>query len=91
MLSSAYPVRALLIAIFVLMAGSGFLSTLIAIRLELAGASAGVIGFVGTSYFGGLMLGALRVQKLIERTGHIRAFAAFVTIYSASSLTCFSV
>lgn len=87
MLSSAYPVRALLIAIFVLMAGSGFLSTLIAIRLELAGASAGVIGLVGTSYFGGLMLGALRVQKLIERTGHIRAFAAFVTIYSASSLT----
>ena len=80
MLSSAYPVRALLIAIFVLMAGSGFLSTLIAIRLELAGASAGVIGLVGTSYFGGIMLGSLRVQKVIERTGHIRAFAAFVPI-----------
>ena len=86
-MSSAYPVRALLLAIFVLMAGSGFLSTLIAIRLELAGASAATIGLVGTSYFGGLMLGSLRVERVIVRIGHIRAFAAFVTVYSASSLT----
>ncbi len=87
MVSSAYPVRALLMAIFVLMAGSGFLSTLIAVRLESAGASAGLIGLVATSYFGGLMLGSLRVERVIGRIGHIRAFAAFVTIYSASSLT----
>ena len=87
MVSSAYPVRALLMAIFVLMAGSGFLSTLIAIRLELSGASAGMIGLVATSYFAGLMLGSMRVERLITRIGHIRAFAAFVTVYSASSLT----
>lgn len=87
MMSSAYPVRALLVAIFILMMGSGFLSTLIAIRLELAGASAGIIGLVATSYFAGLMLGSLRVEKVITRIGHIRAFAAFVTVYSASSLT----
>ena len=87
MVSSAYPVRALLLAIFMLMAGSGFLSTLIAIRLELAGASAGMIGLVATSYFAGLMLGSMRVERLIVRIGHIRAFAAFVTVYSASSLT----
>lgn len=86
MVSSAYPVRALLVAIFVLMSGSGFLSTLIAIRLELAGASAGMIGLVATSYFAGLMLGSMRVERLIARIGHIRAFAAFVTVYSASSL-----
>ena len=87
MMSSAYPIRALLVAIFVLMAGSGFLSTLIAIRLETAGASAGMIGLVATSYFAGLTLGSLRVERLISRIGHIRAFAAFVTVYSASSLT----
>jgi MFS family permease len=87
MLTSAYPVRAILAAIFVLMAGSGFLSTLIAVRLEQAGQSAGVIGLVATAYFGGLMLGSLRVEKMIASVGHIRAFAAFVTVYSASSLT----
>ena len=87
MMTSAYPVRALLLAIFVLMAGSGFLSTLIAVRLEAAGVSAAMIGLVATSYFGGLMLGSLRVESVIIRIGHIRAFAAFVTVYSASSLT----
>lgn len=87
MMTSAYSVRALLVAIFVLMAGSGFLSTLIAIRLEMAGASAGIIGLVATSYFAGLTVGSIRVERLVARVGHIRAFAAFVTVYSASSLT----
>ena len=87
MLGLLQSTRTFLLAIFMLMAGSGFLSTLIAIRLEVAGAGSLVIGFVATAYFGGLMLGALRVSALIVRIGHIRAFAAFVTIYSASSLT----
>ena len=86
MLGLLQSTRTFLLAIFMLMAGSGFLSTLIAIRLEVAGAGSLVIGFVATAYFGGLMLGALRVSALIVRIGHIRAFAAFVTIYSASSL-----
>lgn len=86
-MSSAYPIRGLLLAIFLLMAGSGFLSTLLAVRLEDSGTSAGIIGLVATSYFGGLMLGSVRVERVISRIGHIRAFAACVTIYSASSLT----
>lgn len=87
MMASFNHVRTLLIAIFVLMAGSGFLGTLIAIRLESAGQGALLIGLVATSYFGGLTLGAMRVTPLIARVGHIRAFAAFVSFYSASSLT----
>ncbi|WP_338241289.1 MFS transporter [Aurantiacibacter hainanensis] len=87
MIASLNNVRTLLVAIFVLMAGSGFLGTLIAIRLEAAGEGALLIGLVATSYFGGLTLGALRVSPLIARVGHIRAFAAFVSFYSASSLT----
>lgn len=87
MLSSALSIRPLLVAIFILMTGSGFLSTLIAIRLEQAGTPALLIGLVGTSYFAGLTWGAFRVEALIARVGHIRAFAAFVTVFSASSLT----
>ena len=37
MLATLAPVRSLLLAIFVMMAGSGFLSTLIGLRLERAG------------------------------------------------------
>ncbi|MFB0612587.1 MFS transporter [Aurantiacibacter poecillastricola] len=87
MVASLNQVRTLLVAIFVLMAGSGFLSTLIAVRLEEAGRSALLIGLVATAYFGGLTLGALKVAPLIARVGHIRAFAAFVSIFSASSLS----
>ena len=86
MLAPLVSVRTLLLAIFMLMAGSGFLSTLIAVRLEIAGADPLTIGMVGTAYFGGLMIGSLRVPGLIGRIGHIRAFAAFVTVFSASSL-----
>ncbi len=87
MMASLNSVRTLLVAIFMLMAGSGFLSTLIAVRLEQAGQGALLIGLVATSYFGGLTLGALKVASLIARVGHIRAFAAFVSFYSASSLS----
>ncbi len=87
MMASFNNVRTLLVAIFVLMAGSGFLSTLIAIRLEQGGQGSLVIGLAATAYFGGLTLGAMRVSRLIARVGHIRAFAAFVSFYSASSLT----
>lgn len=87
MIASALSVRALLVAIFILMAGSGFLSTLIAVRLEQAGTPALLIGLAATSYFSGLTLGSLKVEQLIARIGHIRAFAAVVTVFSASSLT----
>ena len=86
MLASLFPVRTLLLAIFMIMAGGGFLTTLVAIRLEQAGSSALVIGLAATAYFGGLTLGSLRAPAMIARIGHIRAFAAFVSLYSASSL-----
>jgi len=87
MFATILPVRSLLIAIFVMMAGSGFLSTLIGLRLERAGSGTMVIGLIATAYFGGLVVGALRAGDIVRRVGHIRAFAAFVTLLSASTLT----
>ncbi|KHK92572.1 MFS transporter [Novosphingobium malaysiense] len=86
MLQAILPVRSLLIAIFMLMAGGGFMNTLVSVRLERAGSGALIIGLVGTAYFAGLVIGALRVPALIRRVGHIRAFAAFVAVISASTL-----
>ena len=87
MFATILPVRSLLVAIFVMMAGSGFLSTLIGLRLERAGSGTMVIGAVATTYFAGLVLGALRAGDVVRRVGHIRAFAAFVALLSASTLT----
>ena len=81
------PVGSLLLAIFVLMAGSGFLGTLLGIRLEAIGSSALSIGLVAAAYFAGLTLGSMFVTRVIEQVGHIRAFAAFVSLFSASALT----
>lgn len=87
MLAVVRPVRSLLAAIFVLMAGSGFLSTLIGLRLERAGNATIIIGLVATAYFAGLTVGALRAGRIVCRVGHIRAFGAFVALLSASTLT----
>lgn len=79
-------VRALLAAIFLAMAGSGFLATLLALRLRDAGADPVTIGWMGTAYFIGLGLGSLLAFRIIRRVGHIRAFAAFVSTFSATLL-----
>lgn len=87
MLKAITPVRSLLLAIFMLMAGGGFMATLIAVRLERAGSSPLVVGAVGTAYFVGLVIGSTRAGVLVARVGHIRAFAAFVSLFSASTLS----
>lgn len=86
-LKAILPVRSLLLAIFMLMAGGGFMNTFISVRLERAGSSTLAIGLVGTAYFAGLVAGSLHAPALLRRIGHIRAFAAFVAVLSASTLS----
>lgn len=78
--------RSLLLAIFMLMAGGGFMTTLVSVRLEQAGHSPLVVGLVATAYFVGLAAGSLFVGRVIRQVGHIRTFAAVVSLLSASTL-----
>jgi MFS family permease len=87
MLGTARSVGTLLLAIFMLMAGGGFLATLISLRLEAAGFPALVIGLVATAYFAGLVIGSVLAFSVVARVGHIRAFATFVSLFSATSLS----
>ena len=86
MLRSVFPVRSLLLAIFVLMAGGGFMTSFVSLRLEAAGHRAPVIGLVTTAYFVGLTIGSIRVTRLIDRVGHIRTFSAVVSLLAVSTL-----
>ncbi|WP_120717038.1 MFS transporter [Tsuneonella amylolytica] len=86
MFAAIAPVRSLLLGIMLLMLGSGFMTSLIGVRLQADGASSLTIGFVATSYFLGLCIGSMRAGLLVQRVGHIRAFAAFVSLLSASTL-----
>jgi MFS family permease len=80
------PIYTLLVAIFMFMGGSGALPALLGIRLNAAGYSAPVIAVLGSAYFVGLTIGSILVFRIIARVGHIRAFAAFVSLFSASTL-----
>lgn len=86
MLQNIRSVGTLLLAIFMLMMGSGFLATLVALRLQASGAPAFVIGIVAMAYFAGLAIGSILAFSLVGRVGHIRAFAAFVSLFSATSI-----
>src|SRR5690606_41834849 len=66
--------------------GSGALGTLIGIRLAGGGQGPLVVGIITAAYYAGLTLGSLQCFRLIKRVGHIRAFAAFASIFSAASL-----
>ena len=79
-------VLVLFVAVFLMMAASGPLSTAISVRLQGANVPSLIIGLVMSGYYAGLTLGALIVHRLIKRAGHIRTFAAFASILSGTSL-----
>ncbi|MCG6121143.1 MAG: MFS transporter [Microvirga sp.] len=80
------PLLALLAAVALLMAGAGPLTTLISVRLEAQASSTLTIGLVMGSYFAGLTAGSLLTFHLVTRVGHIRAFAAFAAVMTATTL-----
>ncbi len=76
----------LLAGAFFLLVGIGLLGTLVPLRLDAGGASSLAIGLVGGAYFVGLVIGTRYGDRVIGLVGHIRAFAAFASILSATIL-----
>ena len=77
----------LLIAVALLMLGTGLQGILVAVRAELEGFATLVIGLVMSSYYLGYLVSARLVPHLVTRVGHIRTFAAFASLASAAALT----
>ncbi len=80
-------VGALLLAISLLMLASGLFGTFIGLRSSLEGFSQTVVGLMMSAYYVGLIVGTLRIGPLVNRIGHIRAFAAFCAIAAAAAIT----
>ncbi len=78
------PVAALLIGVALLYAGHGLQSTLVPLRAEAEGFNNVEVGLLGTFFFGGFVVGCLFGPRLILSAGHIRAFAAMVSLGSAA-------
>ncbi len=67
----------LIIATSIIQLANGFFGTFISLRVASENFGATMAGLVLSSYFAGFTLGALRCGRIIERIGHIRAYAAF--------------
>ncbi|MGJ8527183.1 MFS transporter [Maritalea sp.] len=80
---SAWP---LFIGMILLMVSNGLLSTILTIRGQEIGFSESVIGFVQSGYPIGFIFSCFITPRLISSAGHVRVFAALVSIASTSAL-----
>nr|ACZ16568.1 major facilitator transporter [uncultured bacterium] len=72
--------RSLLLSVAVLLAGHGLQLTLLPLKAQDLGWSSGLIGFTGSAYYLGFILGCIYVPALIRRVGHARVYAAAVAL-----------
>jgi len=75
---------ALLTSVMLVWVANGLCFTLLALRMSVEGFNTTDIGVVTTGYFFGQLLGAVIFGRIIEQVGHVRAFAAFASLLSAS-------
>ncbi|WP_111494158.1 MULTISPECIES: MFS transporter [Marinobacter] len=86
MTRTAKTLSSLIFSIILLIGGNAFLMTLLGLRLSIEGISPGVIGWILVFYSFGFVAGTLFAGRIIERVGHVRAFAVFAAILAASVL-----
>lgn len=70
---------ALIASIVLLVSGNAFLMTLLGLRLSVEGFSTSLIGWILVCYSVGFVGGTVFAERVVERVGHIRAFAVFAT------------
>src|ERR1700730_17003701 len=75
----------LIIATSAIQLANGFFGTFFSLRVAIEDFDATMAGLVLSSYFAGFTLGAVRCGRIIERVGHIRAYAAFAGLVVAAT------
>ena len=85
-MSTLRPLIPLLVAAGILLGGNGLQGTLIALRGAMEGFSPATIGFMGTAYFAGFLIGCIAITRIMRDVGHVRAFSALAAIASAGTL-----
>lgn len=74
------PVFALLTSTLFLFLGNGLQGLLLPVRGSAEGYSNEVLGFLGTSWAAGFVVGCFVAPSIVRRAGHIRAFGSFVAL-----------
>jgi MFS family permease len=84
--STLRPLIPLLVTAGILLGGNGLQGTLIALRGAQEGFEPSTIGFMGTFYFLGFLLGCLAISRMMRAVGYVRSFAALAAIAASGSL-----
>lgn len=84
MLRTVYSIYSLLIAVAVLLLGSGLLGTVVALRASAEFLSTDITGMIMSGFFIGYVVGSYICPRIQHTVGHIRSFSAFAAIGSAS-------
>lgn len=83
--STRAQIGTLIVATSVIQLANGFFGTFFSLRVAVENFGATISGLVLSGYFAGFTLGALRCPQIIERIGHIRAYAAFAGMVVAAT------
>jgi MFS family permease len=86
MIATLAPVSALLLSVVFLLMGNGLQGTLLPVRAQLELFSTTDIGILGSFYFLGFAAGCYFGPLVVRRAGHIRTFAAMVSLASTATL-----
>ncbi len=86
MLRTARTLLSLYSSYGLLVLANALFTTLTSLRADIEGFAVQTIGLIMACYFLGMFLGARFTSKVIQRGGHIRAFAAFASFLSLSPL-----
>lgn len=69
-----------LLSLVILFLGCGLFNTFVSVRLELEGVPVEMIGVVTSALYVGILLGSLKIDRLIARIGHVRAYLLFAIL-----------
>lgn len=86
MYRSILSVLSLLLGTLFLLVASGIQSMVMPLRGQWEGFSVSELGFLGTGWASGFVIGCLIAPRIIGRTGHVRAFAVFASLNAVSAL-----
>ena len=86
MLKVMTPLVPLLLAASMLLGGNGLQATVLSLRGAHEGFTTAAIGFLGTGYFAGYIIGCFGNPWLVRQVGHIRVFAALAALVAAGTL-----
>ncbi|MGD8483505.1 MAG: MFS transporter [Thioalkalispiraceae bacterium] len=86
MLNTVLSVYSLLMAISILLVGSGLLGTLVGLRANIEGFSNTVVGIVMSAFFIGYVIGSYMCPRLIRDVGYIRAFSVLAAVAAVAMI-----